>query len=103
MSRLIADLNNPTVPAASFDPLAPPNNLDQDLSLFTDNEFIDWNAGSEFDPNGPLDLNFDLDHKNIGGTSAVDTRAANASASEANMNFGKSNPACSSHCCISFA
>lgn len=88
MSRLIADLNNPTVPASSFDPLAPPTNLDQDLSLFTENDFIDWNAGSEFDPNSALDLNFDLDHKNIGGASTIDTRAANSGASEANMNFG---------------
>ena len=89
VSRLIADLNNPNI-TSTFDPLAEPSNLEQDLALFTDNEFIDWNAGTDFDPNAPLDLtNFELDQKNTGTTSTVNT-GTNSTANESNMNFGKS-------------
>lgn len=87
VSRLIADLNNPNI-NSTFDPLAEPTNLEQDLALFTDNEFIDWNAGTDFDPTAPLDLtNFELDQKNVG--SATVNAGTNSTTNEPNMNFGK--------------
>ncbi|KAF2013807.1 bZIP transcription factor-like protein [Aaosphaeria arxii CBS 175.79] len=65
VSRYVADLNNNSALTSTFDPLEAPANLDDDLAVFANSDFIDWNGGSEggFNPNASLDFHFNLDEK----------------------------------------
>lgn len=57
VSQYVANLN--TVPAPD-DLLNSPTNLDDDLALFTSNEFVDWDGSSGFNPNPTsFDMNFE--------------------------------------------
>lgn len=51
VSQYVANLN--TIPPAQ-EPIAEPLNIDEDLALFTNSEFIDWDGS--FDINPPLDF-----------------------------------------------
>ncbi|KAF2471568.1 uncharacterized protein BDR25DRAFT_21168 [Lindgomyces ingoldianus] len=58
VSQYVAGLN---IPTSNLDHLAEPLNLEEDLALFSNSDFIDWDAGNgEFDPQA-LDFNLDVD------------------------------------------
>ncbi|ORX98543.1 hypothetical protein BCR34DRAFT_150075 [Clohesyomyces aquaticus] len=58
VSQYVAGLN---IPTANLDHLAEPLNLEEDLALFSNSDFIDWDAGTaEFDPQS-LEFNIDVD------------------------------------------
>ncbi|KAF2004923.1 hypothetical protein P154DRAFT_21948 [Amniculicola lignicola CBS 123094] len=84
VSQYVANLNQ--VPAQGLDLLAEqPVNLEEDLAVFANSEFIDWEGSA-----GDLNLDFDLDantrRPNRGDTSAIPTASAPA-ASEPKMDF----------------
>lgn len=78
VSQYIANLNTVNPPE---DNLESPPNFDQDLALFTNTEFIDWDAGvdnfEQQQSTPPLDVNFD----------PPTNTTATADASEPKMDF----------------
>ena len=86
VSRYIANLN--TVPACD-EPIESPPNFEADLAIFTNNDFIDWDAGVEgFEQNpSPLDITREqpasattvgdakMDYSNFGGKCAPRLRS----------------------------
>lgn len=57
VTEYIAQLN--TVPGPE-EPLDSPTGLDEDLALFTSNQFVNWDGPSAFDQNtAPFDVNFE--------------------------------------------
>jgi len=62
VSQYVAHLN--TIPPAQ-EPVAEPLNIDEDLALFTNSEFIEWDVGS-FDLDPPLEFNVDGEQRRRG-------------------------------------
>ncbi|KAF2199694.1 hypothetical protein GQ43DRAFT_106434 [Delitschia confertaspora ATCC 74209] len=75
VSQYVANLN--TIPSAvDFVPDPLPGEIDNELAIFTNADFIDWDAGANFDVNQPLEFDMEAEQR---------ARRANASAAK-NLN-----------------
>ena len=83
VSQYVANLNTIPSPDDLVDNTTPPN-LEADLALFTNNDFIDWDAGRD---------NFDrtLSLDNINFEPPTNSRTSRASGGEAKMDFSALN------------
>jgi hypothetical protein len=67
VSQYVANLNSIS---PVQDHLSEPVNIEEDLALFTNSEFIDWDLTGNFDLNPPLDLNLDAEPQQRRGMNA---------------------------------